>query len=462
MTPMLLMDAATTQFIDVNDAWTELYGYTTDEACALHADDVRAEPPSTSITQLARGARAAIVTRHRKKDGTIFPVEATAGRLKHEGRDVIYASIRDLTRELAAQTALAHSEASFQMLIESMPTGVLVHRRGLAVYMNPEFRRMFGYELTEDIRSVQILDFVEPAYRHRVHERIAEVTAQGYAPLVEERLVRRDGTVFTGEVTGMHIMLDDEPGVLAIVRDVTARKLAESRLVMNDRLASLGRLAASVGHELNNPLAYQIVNLSLLKRELTKAEPLDTASLEQCLEFVRIIGEGATRMRTIVHDLKTLARADSEERVPIDVQSVLDVCANMIELDLSSRARLVKDYRARAFVQAPEARLGQVFLNLLVNAVDSIPSGNVGANEVKIVLEQKSDRVIVQICDTGIGIAEKDRDRIFEPFFTTKEGIGTGLGLSITHGIVTGLGGTIALEARAGAGSVFRVELPAA
>jgi signal transduction histidine kinase len=134
----------------------------------------------------------------------------------------------------------------------------------------------------------------------------------------------------------------------------------------------------------------------------------------------------------------------------------------MIELDLSSRARLVKDYRARAFVQAPEARLGQVFLNLLVNAVDSIPSGNVGANEVKIVLEQKSDRVIVQICDTGIGIAEKDRDRIFEPFFTTKEGIGTGLGLSITHGIVTGLGGTIALEARAGAGSVFRVELPAA
>jgi signal transduction histidine kinase len=231
---------------------------------------------------------------------------------------------------------------------------------------------------------------------------------------------------------------------------------------MNDRLASLGRLAASVGHELNNPLAYQIVNLSLLKRELTKAEPLDTASLEQCLEFVRIIGEGATRMRTIVHDLKTLARADSEERVPIDVQSVLDVCANMIELDLSSRARLVKDYRARAFVQAPEARLGQVFLNLLVNAVDSIPSGNVGANEVKIVLEQKSDRVIVQICDTGIGIAEKDRDRIFEPFFTTKEGIGTGLGLSITHGIVTGLGGTIALEARAGAGSVFRVELPAA
>jgi PAS domain S-box-containing protein len=462
MTPMLIMDAVTTKFIDVNDAWTELYGYTRDEACVLLADDVRAEPPSTSISDLVDGMRATIVTRHRKKDGTIFPVEAIAGRLKHDGRDVIHASIRDLTQELATQTALARSEASFQMLIESMPTGVLVHQRGRAVYMNPEFRRMFGYALAEDIKSVAILDFVEPSLRDRVRERVAAVTKDGHVPLLEERLLRRDGTIFTAEVTGIRIILDDEPAVLAIVRDVTARKESESRLVMNDRLASLGRLAASVGHELNNPLAYQIVNLSLLKRELAKAGPLDTAALERCLEFVRIIGEGAMRMRTIVHDLKTLARADSEERVPIDVQSVLDVCANMIELDLSSRARLVKDYRARAFVQAPEARLGQVFLNLLVNAVDSIPSGDVCANEVKIVLEQRSDRVIVEICDTGIGVAEKDRDRIFEPFFTTKEGTGTGLGLSISHGIVTGLGGTIAVEPRNGAGSVFRVELPAA
>ena len=251
--------------------------------------------------------------------------------------------------------------------------------------------------------------------------------------------------------------------VLACALDVTERKETETRLVMNDRLASLGRLAASVGHELNNPLAYQIVNLSLLERELRKGDSVDAAGLQRSLEFVRIIGEGAMRMRTIVHDLKTLARADSsEESVPIDVQSVLDVCANMIELDLSSRARLVKDYRSRAFVQAPEARLGQVFLNLLVNAVDSIPSGNVYANEVKIVLQQRSDRVIVEISDTGIGVAEKDRDRIFEPFFTTKEGTGTGLGLSISHGIVTRLGGTIAVEPRGEAGSVFRVELPAA
>jgi CheY-like chemotaxis protein len=124
----------------------------------------------------------------------------------------------------------------------------------------------------------------------------------------------------------------------------------------------------------------------------------------------------------------------------------------------------VKDYSRAPEVVANEARLGQVFLNLLLNAVQALPEGRVEQNEIRVVVRYGAgDRVIVEVHDNGVGIAPQVRGRIFEPFFTTKPvGIGTGLGLAICHGIVTALGGSLTVESEVGAGSTFRVELPAA
>ena len=134
----------------------------------------------------------------------------------------------------------------------------------------------------------------------------------------------------------------------------------------------------------------------------------------------------------------------------------------MAEHQLRSRTRLVKEYRDKVLVIGTEPRLGQVFLNLLVNAAEAIPEGHAAENEVRIVVRQAGGRAIVEISDTGCGIAPGDEDRIFEPFFTTKQGVGTGLGLSISHRIVTSAGGTLTCEARPGGGTVFRVALPCA
>jgi len=464
--PMSLFCPVTGDLLDVNDSWVSLYGYTREEALRMKVTDVSAEPAQTvkAIEHLSPASATRIEVRwHRAKDGTVFPVELTAGRLSLGGRDVMYAVMRDITKRQRADHQLAQSEAKFRALIESMPDGVIVHRGGLIVYLSPSMRRMLGYGLDDDVVGRPGLELVHPDDRSKVIARVTAMLTSGTpAPLIEERLMRRDGTHVVAEIAALNTTFDGEPAVLAIARDVTARKEIEAQLVMNDRLASLGRLAASVGHELNNPLAYVLGNVALMERELGQSPEIPADLAERFATYVRVLGEGARRMRDIVHDLKTLARGDSEKGAIIDVPHLLDVCANMAEHHLRSRAKLVKDYGDSVFVIGSEPRLGQVFLNLLVNAAQAIPEGHASDNEVKIVVRQAGDRGIVEISDTGCGIPPGDVDRIFEPFFTTKQGVGTGLGLSISHRIVTSVGGTLTCEARPGGGTVFRVALPSA
>jgi len=463
--PMSLFDPVTKSFLEVNDSWVKLYGYTREEALTMKVTDVSAEPAETAwaIDLLGSGASTRIDVRwHRAKDGTVFPVELTAGRLTLGDRDTTYAVMRDITQRQRSEHALARSEAGYRALIESMPDGVIVHRQGALVYMNPSARRMLGYSLDEDLAGRPAIELVHPDDRPKVLERVYAILARGSAaPIAEERLLRRDGTSVVAEIAALSTVFGGEPAVLAIARDVTARKEFESQLVMNDRLASLGRLSASIGHELNNPLAYVLGNVGFMERELAHATGVPKDFVERFTTYVTVVGEGAGRMRDIVHDLKTLARADNDASGAIDLPHLLDVCINMAEHELRPRAKIVKDYRDRVTVFGTEPRLGQVFLNLLVNAAQAIPEGHPEDSEVRVVVRWESGNAIVEIVDTGIGVPSEQLDRIFEPFFTTKEGVGTGLGLSISHRIVTSAGGTITCEARPTGGTTFRVTLPA-
>ena len=463
--PMSLFDPVTKVFLEVNDSWVKLYGYTREEALAMKVMDVSAEPAETAkaVEALGPGASTRINVRwHRSKDGMVFPVEITAGTLSIGGREATYAVMRDITQRQRAADALERSEASYRALIESMPDAVIVHRHGAIVYMSPSARRLLGYSLDEDVVGRPAIELVHPDDKPKVLERVFAILARGVpAPTAEERLVRRDGTFVVVEIAALGTVFDGEPAVLAIARDVTMRKEFESQLVMNDRLASLGRLAASVGHELNNPLAYVLGNVGFMERELARSCGVPKDFVDRFTTYVGVVREGAGRMRDIVHDLKTLARADSDASGTIDLQHLLDVCVNMAEHELRPRAKVVKDYRDRATVFGTEPRLGQVFLNLLVNAAQAIPAGHAEDNAVEVVVRLEGTSAIVEISDTGEGIPPEQVDRIFEPFFTTKAGVGTGLGLSISHRIVTSAGGVISCEPRPAGGTTFRVTLPA-
>jgi len=239
----------------------------------------------------------------------------------------------------------------------------------------------------------------------------------------------------------------------------------QSRIAQTDRLTSLGTLAAGVAHEINNPLAYLLLNVDHARSELAQlvGSPGGDRGREVYLALARI-SEGAERIRVIVRGLKTFSRPESETVAPLRVADVLEATLAMIGNEIRHGARLVTELEPVPKVVANEARLGQVFLNLLMNALQALPEGRAEQNEIRVVVRSPTpEHVVVEIHDNGVGIPAHVRGRIFEPFFTTKPiGVGTGLGLAICHGIVTSLGGTLSVDSEPGHGSVFRVDLPAA
>jgi CheY-like chemotaxis protein len=231
-------------------------------------------------------------------------------------------------------------------------------------------------------------------------------------------------------------------------------------------MSSVGTLASGVAHEINNPLSYVVSNLEFIGQALTELDHAPPGRMSEVLELVGQARQGAERVRRIVQGLKTFSRADvAESRAPLELQPLLELAINLTFNEIRHRARLVKDYGRVPYVEADEARLCQVFVNLLLNAAQAIGDGQVNDNELRVVTSTDSEgRAVVEIRDTGCGIPEANRGQIFDPFFTTKAiGLGTGLGLSIAHGIVTGHGGTITFGSPiVGKGTSFRVVLPPA
>jgi signal transduction histidine kinase len=259
----------------------------------------------------------------------------------------------------------------------------------------------------------------------------------------------------------------DEAGTLARAFNQMARelKISQSRLIHSDRLVSLGRTVASVGHEINNPLVYVISNLAYVHGELSHARQAlseeERRGLLQALEEAR---EGAERVHFIAQDLKTLARADDPSSAPVDVAEVLRDVAKMASHELQGRARLVEECVGVPLVRANATRLGQVLLNLIVNGAQAIPPGDVERNEIRVTARVSApDRVTVDVRDTGCGIPAENLERIFDPFFTTKPvGEGTGLGLAVCLNIIESLGGTITVDSQPGKGTTFHLTLPIA
>jgi two-component system NtrC family sensor kinase len=240
----------------------------------------------------------------------------------------------------------------------------------------------------------------------------------------------------------------------------------QAQLIFNDRLASMGKLAAGVGHEINNPLAYVISNLNFLYKELNRTQGAPSKEdLQELMTAVTDAKEGAERVRVIVQDLKTLSRPDDAQNGRADLKTVVRAAAKIASHEIRRRARLVEELSEDVPpVQGNASRLGQVFLNLLINAAHAIPEGQVDENEIRIIARQETPEfVVVEIHDTGCGIPPENLDRIFDPFFTTKPvGEGTGLGLAMVHSIITTLGGTISVQSEVDRGTTFRLQLPAA
>jgi signal transduction histidine kinase len=241
-----------------------------------------------------------------------------------------------------------------------------------------------------------------------------------------------------------------------VERRGAALRRAEDVLLQAERLSALGRLAAGVGHEINNPLSYVLLNLEFV----TAQSGLD-AEVRRSLEDAT---EGARRIRRLTRDLRLFARADVDRSACADVEAVADSATRLILHDLRHRARLERDFANAPLVAGDPARLGQVVTNLLVNAVQAIPVGDAESNTIGLAIRTDAEGwACIEVSDTGTGMPEDVASRAFEPFFTTKgQDEGTGLGLAICHGIVTAMGGRIEVDSKEGIGTTVRVHLPPA
>jgi PAS domain S-box-containing protein len=247
--------------------------------------------------------------------------------------------------------------------------------------------------------------------------------------------------------------------------DVTDRKEIQVRLQISDRMASIGTLAAGVAHGINNPLAYVIANLDYVKHKL--ARPWSELPGEEVREVRELLDEsleGADRVRRIVGDLRSFSRHGDDRVTAVDLTAVIERALNMAMNEIRHRARVVLMLDPVPRVLGTESKLGQVVLNLLVNAAQAIEAGNVEHNSITVrTLLDKHGRPRLEIEDTGIGIPEEYLRRVFDPFFTTKPvGVGTGLGLSISHRIVSEFGGEIGIESQHQRGTLVWLSLETA
>ena len=363
-------------------------------------------------------------------------------------------------REVAEKRAVEHAALLDAMIVSAPDIVMHIELDGTVRFANKDARGISA----EDWVGKNILTMPMGEHQHGLKAALERMIATGEPQGFEASTTMEDGSLAWFSTRLGPVKENGKlSGAVVVARDVSDKKQTELHLMVADRMASVGTLAAGVAHEINNPLASVIANLDMALQ--------DVASIARVIELPPDLADelqdaraAADRVREIVRDLKIFSRAEEERQGAVDVEHVLESTLRMAWNELRHRARLVKNFTKVPLVEANESRLGQVFLNLIINAVQAIPMGNYEGNQVAVSTGvDATGRVIVTIADTGSGIPLAIRSRLFTPFFTTKPvGVGTGLGLAISHRIISQLGGELTFESEVGKGTEFRVTLPLA
>jgi PAS domain S-box-containing protein len=454
------------RMVYVSDKGVEIFGRTR-EAIIGHSTVLLLTPPER-VAQEAIGTRVyearsarSFETVIARADGVEVPVEVSLAPIRLDGGPGLIAFTRDISERRAAIHALARSERRFRQLVEAAPDAVFINDGRRLVFANPAAARMLRYPDVESLLAIDPRTLFSPEEGALMRERSQLMfrTGKGLPPC-DYPTRRHDGSWVLTEVQSMPIDWEGRPAILGFARDITQRKEIEARLAQSERLAALGTLLAGIAHEMNNPLSYTLLGIEqAIEATRGAAIPDDVAAkLAEALEGAR---HGATRVAAVIGQIRASSRRNAEDQGPVALRAVVEAALRVTHNEVHHRARLLTDFRDVPLVVGSAQRLEQVFLNLIMNAVQALPDGR-AENEIHVAMRTgPGGEAIVEVSDNGPGVAEDIRSRIFDPFFTTKSvGLGLGLGLSICHGIVTAHGGTIGVTSEGGRGSSFRVVLP--
>lgn len=444
---------------EANRRFAEMLGYTPEEVRKLGVWDWEFKYPREQVAEMIRTVDEAgdrFETQHRRKDGTIYDVEISTNGAIYAGQKLIFCVCRDITARKQAEAALRQSEEKLRVILESIPQGVTVtNMDGKILQVNNAGLRLHGYSTRQELIGRGAVELITKEGHARAADNLKKTLETGRSGAVEYTLIRKDGTTFPAQLSAA--LIQDESakpiGFVAVTEDITERRNMQEQLVITDRLASVGELAAGIAHELNNPLT-GVVGFSQLLME--KEIP------EDIKQDVQVVYREAQRAAQVVKNLLTFARKHSAVKERLNINEVINKVMELRAYEQNLENIKVKAHYDSALpeVMADYFQLQQVFLNIVINAEYFMKEAHHKGN-LTITTERVGNKIRVSFADDGPGIAKENLGHLFDPFFTTKEvGRGTGLGLSICHGIVAEHGGRIYVESELGKGATFIVELP--
>ena len=401
----------------------------------------------------------------KRKDGSTISILLTGhARYDHKGNIIGYEGWNvDLTRRKLKEKELSEAYDFMNKIVQSSPNAIsATDMKGNILIWNQATEETLGYRASEVIGKMKISKIYPEGLARKVLRMLKSEEHGGVGRLRSYPMVnvRRDGGVVEGNLSAAIIYDANGRGIATVGSfvDLTDRLQMEralrdtqEQLLQSEKLAAMGRLTSQIAHELNNPL-YGIMNtLELLKTEIP-ADNRRRKILDMALSEIM-------RLSDLLRKMLSFSKPDQEERRPVDVNAVLDEILLLHEKQLKENdINLVATYAETLdLVNASKGQLRQVFLNMVANAREAMPGGGT----LSVVTSSDTEKIFINVSDTGTGIKEEHLDKIFDSFFTTKGEVkGVGLGLSVCYGFIKEHGGDIEVESQAGKGTAFTISLP--
>jgi PAS domain S-box-containing protein len=442
-----------------NQSAERIFGYKPNEiigksVLTLIPEDLHSQETDI-LTKLRAGERIEhFETRRLRKDGSCVDVSLTISPIRDDQGHVIGAS--KIAREIGEKKLADEARLKLAAIVESSDDAIIgKDLNGVITSWNRGAERTFGYK-SEEIVGRSVLTLIPPELHSEEPEILRNLRAGNRIEHYETRRVTKSGDIIDVSLTISPIKDSSGKtiGVSKIARNISDIKRAQQALIQSEKLAATGRMAATIAHEINNPLE-AVTNLAYLL-------VTDTSLNDRARNYAQMLLNEVSRASDITRQTLAFYRDTTGPR-DVDICDLLD---NVIDLQKRKIAaheiRVIRDFDRKVVVWGYGAELRQVFLNLILNAIDALDAGGVIKVRVKL-CGAKKDVASISVADSGSGIPPQAVERIFEPFFTTKASKGNGLGLWISKGIVDKHAGQIRVRSKIGEhghGTVFNVTLP--
>jgi len=459
--------------LTVNRSFVQKYGATKDQVSGKNCyhffsnSENPCSPDECPLAEVLDNRKGKRVLRHLEtkkgeekwEDRVLSPILDDEGEVRY-----VIENMRDVTQVKTLEKELDEVRGLLEKVVQSSTSGIIAaDLKGNILLMNPTAEELTGYTLKEAQKSITVRDLHPPGQAQEIMKKLRDPELGGKGRLLpfHVNFIDSRGQEIPVEMSAAIIYEDGhEVGTMGVLNDIREKLVQERRMrqmmakvAQAEKMVSLGRLAAGVAHEINNPLTGILLYASLLSEALEEGNPMT--------EDIRCIIEDAQRCKDIVKGLLTYSRQTNPNAEVLELNDVVAGSLGLIrDQRLFMQVNVVKQLSDEVMpVYGDRNQLSQVIINLVMNAIDAME--RVGTLTLRTYRSPKDSRVCLEVADTGCGIPKENLPKIFDPFFTSKElGKGTGLGLSTVYGIVESNGGTIRVKETNEKGTTFIVELP--